>query len=276
MFRKFLIITGISIASMAQAQTSNTEKLDDSGVTAGFLDSSEGNTINFSTFHLPPLAVLFENAKENPNILALAKAEQLAKAEVSHQKKHIFSYLSAHASYSYGMFDTYSSQTSQLMPGLIVQNNGVKQSYWNIGASLNLPLEDILDLGGAVKRKRLEAERAMYDKDIAYEELKQRIATLYVQITNDLVTLKTAGENAAIYQGAGRLNEDMFRNGNLSIKDLAETKRFEHDAVNNYQMIQTQVTTNILILEILTHTPIITNSTTEVNIESNDYSRNKK
>ena len=33
-----------------------------SGISAGFFDSSEGATINFSTFHLPPLAVLNENA----------------------------------------------------------------------------------------------------------------------------------------------------------------------------------------------------------------------
>ena len=40
-----------------------------SGISAGFFDSSENSTINFSDFHLPPLAVLFENAKQNPTIL---------------------------------------------------------------------------------------------------------------------------------------------------------------------------------------------------------------
>ena len=58
----------------------------DSGISAGFFDSSETSTINFSKFHLPPLAVLFENAKSNPQILDLAKAQEIAQAEVAKQK----------------------------------------------------------------------------------------------------------------------------------------------------------------------------------------------
>ena len=63
----------------------------DSGISAGFFDSSETSTINFSKFHLPPLAVLFENAKSNPQILELGKAQEIAQAEVAKQKRHIFS-----------------------------------------------------------------------------------------------------------------------------------------------------------------------------------------
>ena len=40
--------------------------------------------------------------------------------------------------------------------------------------------------------------------------LKLQIATLYIKITNNLVRLKTASENAAIYQGAGALNLEDF------------------------------------------------------------------
>lgn len=88
------------------------QSLDESGISAGFFDSSEESTLNFSTFHLPPLSVLFENAKQNPQILSLDKVEQLAKAEVAKQKRHIFSYVRAHASYSYGKTDVYGQMTN--------------------------------------------------------------------------------------------------------------------------------------------------------------------
>ena len=239
----------------------------DSGISAGFFDASEGSTIDFSRFHLPPLAVLLENAKSNPQILSLAKAQEIAQAEVSKQKRHIFSYVRGHASYGYGKTDMWGNNSSNLSSNMIYQFQGSEQSYWNVGVNLSVPLEDILDLKAAGKRKKLEVDDARIKKDIAYDQLKLQIVTLYVKITNDLVALKTASENAAIYQGAGQLTQEQFHNGEMSIADFALTKARENGAVNAYQQLQTSITTDIVTLEILTHTPIITNTTTDVTLD---------
>ena len=238
-----------------------------SGISAGFFDASENSTINFSNFHLPPLAVLFENAKQNPQILSLEKAQEIAQAEVAKQKRHIFSYVTGHASYSYGKTDMW-GQSSSSYNYVLQQYQGSEQNYWNVGVNLAVPVEDILDLKASVKRKKLEVDRAIIAKDQAYDQLKLQIATLFVKITNDLVSLKTASENAAIYQGAGALNLEEFHQGNMSIEDFAETKRFEQGAVASYQSLQTQITTDIITLEILTHTPILTNTTTDITLKS--------
>ena len=95
-----------------------------------------------------------------------------------------------------------------------------------------------------------------------------QIATLFIKITNDLVSLKTLGEAAAAYQGAGALNREEFENGNMAIEDFAHTKLYESGQVSTYQAMQTTITTDIITLEILTHTPIITNSTTEITLDS--------
>jgi len=248
------------------------QSLDESGISAGFFDSSEESTLNFSTFHLPPLSVLFENAKQNPQILSLDKAEQLAKAEVAQQKRHIFSYVRAHASYSYGKTDVYGQMTNNqtgtmnFVP-IFESKNGTEQSYWNVGVNLNIPLEDILDWAPSIKRKRLEADKAKLEKDVRYEELKLQISTLYAKITNTLVTLKTASEGAAAYQGAGALNQEDFHQGNMDIEDYAWTKLHELDVVKQYQVLQTEIMTDILTLEIISRTPIITNATTEVTLD---------
>jgi hypothetical protein len=159
------------------------------------------------------------------------------------------------------------NNTSSYGP-MIYQFQGNVQSYWNFGANLAIPLEDILDLTAAVKRKRMEVEQAALTKDIAYDQLKLQIASLYVKITNNLVSLKTLGEAAAAYHGAGALNREDFENGNMSIEDYAWTKQHEGAQVKNYQTLQTEITTDILTLEILTHTPIITNSTTEITLDT--------
>ena len=246
---------------LAQAQ------YNDTGISAGFFDASEANTIDFSRFHLPPLAVLLENAKSNPQIQSLAKAQEIAQAEVSKQKRHIFSYVRGHASYGYGKTDMWGNNSSNMSSNMIYQFQGSEQSYWNVGVNLAVPLEDILDLKASVRRKKLEVDDARIKKDIAYDQLKLQIVSLYIKITNDMVALKTASENAAIYQGAGQLTQEQFHNGEMSIAAFAETKRKENDAVITYQQMQTQITTDIVTLEILTHTPIITNTTTDISLD---------
>lgn len=261
----FLTLVLVGTASLSHAQYNN------SGISAGFFDSSENATINFSTFHLPPLAVLFENAKQNPQILSLAKAQEIAQAEVAKQKRHIFSYVHGHASYSYGKTDMW-GQGSTSYNLVLQQFQGSEQSYWNVGVNLNVPLEDILDLGAAVKRKKLLVDQARIQKDLAFDKLKQEITMLYIRITNNLVALKTSSEAAAIYQGAGALNQEDFHQGNKTIEGFAETKMREIGVVQGYQSLQTQITTDIITLEILTHTPILTNTTTDINLEEEQLS----
>ena len=261
----FLTLVLVGTASLSHAQYNN------SGISAGFFDSSENATINFSSFHLPPLAVLFENAKQNPQILSLAKAQEIAQAEVAKQKRHIFSYVYGHASYSYGKTDMW-GQGSTSYNLVLQQFQGSEQSYWNVGVNLNVPLEDILDLGAAVKRKKLLVDQTRIQKDLAFDRLKQEITTLYIKITNNLVALKTSSEAAAIYQGAGALNQEDFHQGNMTIEAFAYTKLHEISVVQGYQQLQTQITTDIITLEIMTHTPILTNTTTDINLEEEQLS----
>ena len=256
----------VIIAALSAVSTGVHAQFDESGISAGFFDGSREKTINFSEFHLPPLAVLFENAKATPQVMSLQKAQEIAEAEVAKQKRHIFSYLKANASLSYGVSDSWGSSESAYNLRM-VQFSGSEQKYWNVGVSLSLPLEDILDLSAAVKRKKLEVDQAVFNKDMAFDQLKLQIAGLFTKITNDLIRLKTASENAAMYQAAGALNLEDFHNGNMGIEDFAWTKTRESGAVSDYQNLQTTIITDILTLEIITHTPILTNSTTEVTLD---------
>lgn len=267
--RLLFLVVASGIGSTAFAQ------FDESGIAAGFFDSSKDKDINFSEFHLPPLATLFENAKSTPQIMTLEKAREIAQAEVAKQRRHIFSYLTAHASYSWGKGDVWGNNSTSYNH-MIYQYQGTEQSYWNIGVNLALPVEDILDLTAAVKRKKMEVDQAVLAKDIAFDQLKLQIATLYVRITNSLISLKTLGEGAAAYQGAGALNREDFENGNMTIEDFAWTKQRESAQVQGYQTLQTEITTDILTLEIITHTPIITNSTTEITLDKSVHKSEKE
>ena len=177
---RHIILTSLFVAtaSTVHAQYNN------SGISAGFFDSSEESSINFSNFHLPPLAVLFENAKATPQVMSLQKAQEIAEAEVDKQKRHIFSYLKGHANYSYGVTDQWGTGSDNYSAYNVIQQRytGSTNSYWNVGANLNIPLEDILDLSAAVKRKKLAVDQAIIAKDAAFDDLKKEIAGLFIKL----------------------------------------------------------------------------------------------
>ena len=71
------------IAALSATSTASYAQFNESGIAAGFFDGSREKEINFSEFHLPPLAVLFENAKATPQVMSLQKAQEIAEAEVA-------------------------------------------------------------------------------------------------------------------------------------------------------------------------------------------------
>lgn len=262
----------LTIATLCMSSTYATAQVDDetrdnnNGIMAGYFDSKDGINVNYSSFKLPPLDILFTNARSNPSIEMLEKERLIAKELLRKEKFEFLSHITGHGSYSYGIMDNYGSNSSVTSP-IYYQYMGSKQHYWNVGANVSFSVEDILDIRKKVKRKRYEYQKSELEKEEAYNNLKQEIVTLYVKINNDLISLKTAAENAASYKGAGLMTDQEFKLGDVTVRDLAETKRWESTAVQEYQMLQTQITTNILILEIITHTPIITNITNEITSE---------
>ena len=62
----------------------------------------------------------------------------------------------------------------------------------------------------------------------------------------------------------------------MDIAAYARTKEQESDQVQGYQGLQTEITTDIITLEILTHTPIITNATTEITLDKSIHKTPKE
>ncbi len=258
-----LFLLGCCALSTAVAQEDGTKKTKNNKkqqqiVVVEDVDQIALRKIDYENIQLPPLSELFENARETAPMELLEKKALLERKLVEKEKRSWLSFFNAHGSYTYGMLDNYASSSDVLTP-IYYQYSGTEQHYWNVGGSVSIPLETLFDLGGKVRRQKINADIAELEKEQQFQLLKQQIVTLYVKITNNLIALQSASENAAAYRGAGLIAEQRFRNNQMDVTALADVKRFENGASQTYQDIMTQITTDILILEILTNTPIITN-----------------
>jgi outer membrane protein TolC len=109
-----------------------------------------------------------------------------------------------------------------------------------------------------VKRQRLEVEKAELSRQMAYDNLKQQIAQIYVRILSNIESLKKSSDHLALYRGVTATAEQEYRNRRTSLANVAETKRQEYEAGRGYEELRTNINADLLILEIITHTPILT------------------
>ena len=248
----------ITLSLMAFSFTMNAQQTEIQMVNSTPEDSVTINlNVDFATLQLPPLSVLYANATSNPTVKMMEKERQLQKKLLSKEKRSWLSFFSARAGYSHGVTDNFGTITDVTTP-IFYQYTGVEQDYWNVGGNVNIPLETLFDLGGKVKRQRIVAERAEYAKEQAYNQVKQEIAHLYVSILSNIETLKRSAEHLALYRGASAVAEQDYRNRRGTILELAEIKRKEFEANKSYEELRAAINEQLLVLEIISHTPILT------------------
>ena len=248
----------ITLSLMAFSFTMNAQQTEIQMVNSTPEDSVTINlNVDFATLQLPPLSVLYANATSNPTVKMMEKERQLQKKLLSKEKRSWLSFFSARAGNSHGVTDNFGTITDVTTP-IFYQYTGVEQDYWNVGGNVNIPLETLFDLGGKVKRQRIVAERAEYAKEQAYNQVKQEIAHLYVSILSNIETLKRSAEHLALYRGASAVAEQDYRNRRGTIAELAEIKRREFEANKSYEELRASINEQLLVLEIISHTPILT------------------
>ncbi|MGL4851995.1 MAG: TolC family protein [Phocaeicola sp.] len=227
---------------------------------ATYENNEQKVTVDLMTLQLPPLRVLYANARNNPSIEILQKEKELQKKLLEKEKKQWLTFFSARASIAHGVTDNYGTMTDPLTP-VFYQYSGVEQTYWNVGGNINIPLETLLDLPGKVKRQRIAVERADMLKEQAFDELKKQIITLYVQIQSNIELLKSSTEYLALYKGASAAAEQEFRHRRTTIEAVADTKRREYEANSSFVTLQATIYEQLLMLEIISRTTFVVAST---------------
>ena len=134
--------------------------------------------VDYAKIKLPPLSVLYENARSTPK-LQILKGETVTEKLLSKEKE-----LAGVYPYRRKCFLRYSRQCGQqygCQHPLIYRYVGTEQTSWNVGGSISIPLKKLFDLRGGIKRQRIQVDIAELKKQEAYETLKIQIAHLYVR-----------------------------------------------------------------------------------------------
>lgn len=219
-------------------------------------DISQLSEEDYSKIELPPLSVLFENAKNNP-IYELADARATIERKLLKKEKWAFlGFFSLRGSYQYGMFGNESTYTDVAVAPYLTYSTQAQNGY-TIGAGLSIPLNDLFDLKGRVSRQRLMLKNAELEREIKYDEIKKNIIEMYTKATSQINVLKLRSESLILANVQYEISEKNFANGSIESNILAADKERQSSAREAFENSKFELAKSLMILEVISYTPII-------------------
>src|SRR5690554_6019099 len=123
------------------------------GKAQGGLESLSPN--DYLNLKLPPLDVLFENAKNSAAVdFYQVKMEEEASA-LKTEKRSWLKYFRFNTTYQWGLMGINSAYSDSDTP-LFYQYSGGRQNWYNVGVSLSVPFDDFFDRGNRIHRQQLK------------------------------------------------------------------------------------------------------------------------
>ena len=166
------------------------------------------------------------------------------------------SFIKLVTNYQYGVVGNNTTFSDTNTP-IFYQYSGNKQSWYNFGASVSIPLDDIFDRKNRVRKQRLDMEATEFEEEKWYDEQKIRIAAMYSLAMKDLALIKIKSEALIFAEAQLNLSETDFINGNITIQELGKQKSVYTTAVSDYEETKASLNSSLLQLEILAKTQII-------------------
>lgn len=212
----------------------------------------------FTKITLPSLDLLFENAKNAPTYELAQVQEQIERKLLSKEKRAFLGFFSLRGSYQYGMFGNESTFTDVATVPYLSYSTAAQNGY-TIGAGLSIPLDGLFDLGARIKRQKLNVRSAELQKGVRFDEIKKEIIELYAMANSQLGILKMRSESLVLATVQYEISEKNFANGTIESLDLSVEKERQSQAREAYEKSKFELTKSLMILEMISRTPIIKN-----------------
>lgn len=219
-------------------------------------DYSKTQIEDYTEITLPPLDLLFENVKGAPTYELAQVKEQIERKLLAKEKRAFLGFFSLRGSYQYGMFGNESTYTDVAIAPYLTYSTSAQNGY-TVGAGVNIPLDQLFDLGARVKRQRLNLKSATLEKEIKYEQIKKEIIELYTTATSQLSILKLRAEALILANVQYSIAEKDFTNGTIESTTLSIEKGRQSQALESFEKSKYELTKSLMILEVITRTPIL-------------------
>lgn len=209
---------------------------------------------DYLNLQLPPLGVLLDNARQNPDLRYFELQVDQEQSELRSTRRTWLKYFKLNGGYQYGMVNNLASVAEGLDPFVY---SARKQSLYNVGASLSFPLDEIFDRRNRIKRQKFKIEQAKANAERGSDELTMKVIDSYTAALEQLSLIRTKSEAATLASAQYKLSESDFVNGKIDAQTLSRQKNIESAALREYEETRSMLNNALLKLEILTRTKLV-------------------
>lgn len=211
---------------------------------------------DYLNLKLPPLEVLFENAKNSAAVdYYQVKMEEEASA-LKTEKRSWLKYFRFNTTYQWGLMGINSAFSDSDTP-LFYQYSGGRQNWYNVGVSISIPFDDFFDRPNRIHRQQLKTKATQVEMEKWHEEQKIRIIEMYTKAVKELSVLRLKAESLSFANTYFELSQHNFINGNIDSGELNQIKTMQMDALESYEQTRSELNKALLQLEILSKTKIL-------------------
>ena len=219
-------------------------------------DYSKLQPSDYSSITLPPLDLLFENAKSAPTYELATVKEQIERKLLAKEKRAFLGFFSLRGSYQYGMFGNESTYTDVAIAPYLTYATQAQNGY-TVGAGINIPLDGLFDLTARVKRQKLSVRTGLVERVFMFEELNKEIIHMYATASSQLSILRLNAEALVLANVQYSIAEKDFSNGVINSGALSTEKSRQSIAQEKFESSKFELTKSLMILEVITRTPIL-------------------
>lgn len=211
---------------------------------------------DYLLMRLPPLSEFLDAATNYSEVKYFEAKRDEERLQMRSVQKEWLGYLRLQANYQYGTNNSYFTQVGdQIQPGGVTTAN--VQNWYNAGAALSIPLNNIFDRRQKVGMAKKRIEQIDYEAERALENRQLIILETYNEVLKHLAILKVKAEAVALYNAQMQISENDFINGNIDIISLSLERARRSEAIVTYQESRASLHNAVTLLEMLTDIKII-------------------
>lgn len=212
---------------------------------------------DYASLQLPPLHVLMENARNTPQVNMYAASKEVEDRELKTIRRSWFRYIKFNATYSYGSNDMSSLLYYDTQYPPIQNVTGTVQSWWNVGANLSLPLDQIFNHRNQIKQQKKRIESIGFEVARYHDELCLKIIDAYTAASENLALLASAAQSLTVARAQYAVTETDFIKGRIDAQTLSRQRTVVNSVLREYEKTRSSLNNALLRLEVLSKTKII-------------------
>ncbi len=214
---------------------------------------------NILNVHLPPIDSLYEGAKRSSMVEYYGLRMQGQELALKTERRNWLHYFTIYGTYQYGVMGMNSYTDLGSNYPMIYQNTGGEQLWYNLGATIGIPLDHFFDRRNRIRIQQLKLRETSKERDMWYDDQKIKILELYNRAQRVINELKLFEESAVLAKAQYTLIEKDFIMGKATSQGLSTAKAFEVQTLLQLEDAKQELKTAIMTLEILSNTKILVN-----------------